>query len=150
MDIIEQEIQELNADGVDFVSCGACLKDGKFIGEIYESYTKEEFKQCEGYPRSSRLYWFGTKENKEYINIPIRTTYKFADAIKLLEEGKVLTSPFIDFLELRLITVDIDNEFKKILTLGWSERINGKMIHKSKIYNMPADILFSDGWEVLK
>ena len=42
MDIIEQEIQELNADGVDFVSCGACLKDGKFIGEIYESYTKIE------------------------------------------------------------------------------------------------------------
>lgn len=43
MSVISEEMNVLNADGVDFVSFGFHLENGEPIGEIYESYSKEEF-----------------------------------------------------------------------------------------------------------
>ena len=136
-----------NADGIDFVSYGACMKDGVFHGEVYESYTKEEFMHVHAYPRCNWLVWKGTKEHKEYIDIHTITTYKFIDALKMLMEGKTITSPYIGYQELRIEDMQINGETKKVFTLGWNEDIGNKMVPKRMLYSLPADILFSDGWE---
>ena len=56
----------LNADGVDFVSNPELTSDGKPAGDIYASYTKEEFFALPDYdyPRSHHIMWkllFGVK-----------------------------------------------------------------------------------------
>ncbi len=150
MDIILEEMEKLGADGVDFTSYNACLRDEKFIGEIYESMTLEEFKICDSYPRSQHLYWNGTKENKEYINIKRITTYKFVDVIKFLEEGKTVSSPFIAYSMLKLVTVNIGNEQKKIFVRIWYEEQSRTFIERTEVYSMPTEILFSEGWEIVE
>ena len=54
------------ADGVDFVSCPSLTPAGKPAGEIYASYTKDEFFALADYdyPRSHHIMWkllFGEK-----------------------------------------------------------------------------------------
>lgn len=73
MKTILEEMEEVGADGVDFVSIDSYISFAKekteFKGIIYESYTIEEFKNVITYPRTVRLYWKGTKDNKSYILI---------------------------------------------------------------------------------
>lgn len=55
-----------NADGIDFVSSNERDATGKPLGQIYQSYTKEEFFALDdyAYPRSHYVFWrkfFGEK-----------------------------------------------------------------------------------------
>lgn len=54
------------ADGIDFVASKERDQNGKPLGQVYVSYTKEEFFQREdyAYPRSHYVFWkilFGEK-----------------------------------------------------------------------------------------
>ena len=46
------DMNRINADGIDFVSLGFPMNP-----EIYESYTKEKFKDVQGIPKTNRAYW---------------------------------------------------------------------------------------------
>lgn len=61
-----QKFTRLKADGIDFVSNPDLTHDSKPTGEIYASYTKEEFFDLPDYdyPRSHHIMWkilFGEK-----------------------------------------------------------------------------------------
>ena len=63
MDYILEKMNELNADGVDFVPIW-----GDYCPPpIYCSYTKEEWQHVKSYPKSARLYWKIIDGKKEYI-----------------------------------------------------------------------------------
>ena len=66
MDYILEEMNNMNADGVDFVPIWF---DKKLPPPIICSYTKEEWKDVKAYPRSNRIYWKMTDGEKIYINI---------------------------------------------------------------------------------
>lgn len=56
MNLILEEMNNLNADGVDFVPLS--ISDNKSLRKIIKSYTKEEWINTDGsYPKSNRLYW---------------------------------------------------------------------------------------------
>lgn len=90
MSVISEEMNILNADGVDFVSLGFHLENGEPIGEIYESYSKGEFIKSTCYPRSNRVYWYGSKDDKKYICENINF-FGFDEALKNLLKGKKLS-----------------------------------------------------------
>ena len=99
MKSILEEMEEIEADGVDFVSMDSEMtilsnngeiKQVLFNGDVYESYTIEEFKNATAYPKTVRLYWRGTKDNKSYINVVHCVYMKFGNALdKLLKGSKV-------------------------------------------------------------
>ena len=65
MDFILKEMDEANADGVDFVPVWF---DKKFPPPIICSYTREEWQYIQVYPKSNRMYWKIVDGKKEYIN----------------------------------------------------------------------------------
>lgn len=100
MKTILEEMEEIGADGVDFVSmdCETTIlsnngeiKQVLFNGDVYESYTIEEFKNATAYPKTVRLYWKGTKDNKSYINVIHCVQMKFNEALDKLLKGSKLT-----------------------------------------------------------
>ena len=52
-DFIYKEMKKLQADGVDFVP----IWFGEGVPTILCSYTKEEWKDVQAYPKSARMYW---------------------------------------------------------------------------------------------
>lgn len=100
MKSILEEMEEIGADGVDFVSMDSEMtilsnngeiKQVLFNGDVYESYTIEEFKNVITYPKTVRLYWKGTKDNKSYINVVHCVYMKFGNALNELLKGSKLT-----------------------------------------------------------
>lgn len=65
MDYISKEMNKLGADGVDFVPVWF---DKRFSPPIICSYTKEEWKHIQSYPKSDRMYWRMIDGKKEYVN----------------------------------------------------------------------------------
>lgn len=63
MDFILEKMNELEADGVDFVP----IWGGEEFPSIICSYTKEEWKSTQAYPKSDRRYWKMINGKKEYI-----------------------------------------------------------------------------------
>lgn len=60
------KFNSLDADGIDFVASPERDQDGKPLGQLYVSYTKEEFFALDdyAYPRSHYVFWrkfFGEK-----------------------------------------------------------------------------------------
>ena len=66
MDYILEEMNNIDADGVDFVPIWF---DKKLPPPIICSYTKEEWKDVKAYPKSNRIYWKMINSEKIYINI---------------------------------------------------------------------------------
>lgn len=66
MDYILEEMNNMDADGVDFVPIWF---DKKLPPPIICSYTKEEWKDIKAYPKSNRIYWKIINGEKIYINI---------------------------------------------------------------------------------
>lgn len=64
MDYILEEMNNVDADGVDFVPIWF---DEHLPPPIICSYTKEELKNITGYPKSNRMYWKIINGKKEYI-----------------------------------------------------------------------------------
>ena len=65
MDYILEEMNKVDADGVDFVPIWF---DNKLSPPIICSYTKEEWKYVKAYPKSNRMYWKMIDGKKIYIN----------------------------------------------------------------------------------
>ena len=65
MDFILKEMDEANADGVDFVPIWF---DKKFPPPIICSQTREEWQYVQAYPKSNRMYWKMVDGKKEYVN----------------------------------------------------------------------------------
>lgn len=65
MGYILEEMNKVNADGVDFVPIWL---DEKLPPPIICSYTKEELKDVNAYPKSNRMYWRMIDGEKIYIN----------------------------------------------------------------------------------
>lgn len=95
MKSILEEMEEIGADGVDFISIDSYISFTKekteFKGTIYESYTIEELKNATTYPRTVRLFWKGTKDDKHYINMIHCVQMKFGNALDELLKGSKLT-----------------------------------------------------------
>jgi len=70
MDYILDEMNELGADGVDFVPISEQLAQSNFTFCMpIESYNKEEWiKGVGAYPKSGRLYWKMVDGKKVYCN----------------------------------------------------------------------------------
>lgn len=65
-DLILKEMNDLGADGVDFVPLGT--KPDSPYKRIFKSLTKEQINfSDEVYPRSDRIYWKRVSGRKEYI-----------------------------------------------------------------------------------
>lgn len=64
MDYILEEMNKVDADGVDFVPIWV----GEGLPPIICSYTKEEWQNVEAYPKSNRMYWKMVDGEKKYIN----------------------------------------------------------------------------------
>ena len=64
MNYILKEMNDIGADGVDFVP----VVFGKGIPTIIESYTKEELEKVKAVPKLRRLYWKMINGKKKYIN----------------------------------------------------------------------------------
>ena len=65
MDYILEEMNKVDADGVDFVPLWF---DKRFAPPIICSYTKEEWLNVQSYPKSGRMYWKMIDGKKKYIN----------------------------------------------------------------------------------
>ena len=63
---IAEEMERLNADGVDFVPIGFNPMNASDF-KIYESYTKQEFIACKGYPKSPYIFWKMINGRKTYL-----------------------------------------------------------------------------------
>ena len=59
-----EEALKLNADGIDFVSCG---EFNKRFPKVNESYTIEQLKEQTCFPRSCRLFYKIIDGKKEYL-----------------------------------------------------------------------------------
>lgn len=64
MDFIIEEMDKLNADGVDFVPIWC----GKEPAPIIESYTREEMIVAKYIPKTNRKYWKMKDGRKEYCD----------------------------------------------------------------------------------
>ena len=65
-DLILKEMNEKNADGVDFVP----IWFHTYIPPVYQSMTRAEVETANGYPRTARLYWKKVNGKKTYIDEP--------------------------------------------------------------------------------
>lgn len=62
---------ELNADRIDFMGIGEILKNSSCNNKaysVYESYTKEEFKNVDSFPKTCYRYWKIIDGEKVYID----------------------------------------------------------------------------------
>ena len=59
---------ELNADGIDFIPISEFLVTRKGIPGVVASYTKEEFKNVQGIPKTGYLFYKIVNGKKEYID----------------------------------------------------------------------------------
>lgn len=66
MGYILEEMDELKADGVDFVSI---VFDDRLPPPVICSYTREQCKDVKAYPRLRRMYWRMVEGKKMYIDI---------------------------------------------------------------------------------
>lgn len=67
-DFIDKEMEQVHADGVDFVPITFFLFDTTGYPTVYESYTREEWENQRMYPKSGRMYWkFDSNKQKQYI-----------------------------------------------------------------------------------
>ena len=68
-DLIWKEMEELGADGVDFVPVFAAPKDiENGLYEVIMSYSKEKFRhKTWGFPKTGRLYWKKINNKKVYF-----------------------------------------------------------------------------------
>lgn len=64
MDYILEEMNKVDADGVDFVPLWF---DERFPPPVICSYTKEEWHHVKAYPKSNRMYWKMIEGRKQYI-----------------------------------------------------------------------------------
>lgn len=64
-DFILEEMEKLEADGVDFVPI--LINPLEASQNIHCSYSKEEWKQVKAYPKSGRLYWKVINGRKFYL-----------------------------------------------------------------------------------
>lgn len=64
-DFILEEMEKLEADGVDFVPIMTNPYDA--FKNVLCSYSKEEWKEVRGYPKSGRLYWKIINGRKFYL-----------------------------------------------------------------------------------
>lgn len=71
MDYILDKMNELNADGIDFVPISvALLRHDYCLCEVIESYTKEEWvKGDRSYPKTAYLFWKMIDGKKEYCEV---------------------------------------------------------------------------------
>ena len=65
MNFILKELEERNADGVDFVPIWF---DSEIFPPIILTMTKEEVKNAEGYPKTNSLYWKVENGKKFYCD----------------------------------------------------------------------------------
>lgn len=67
-DFIDREMEQVRADGVDFVPIAFFVTDSGEFPTVYESYTKQEWERQNMYPKSGRLYWkYGKNGKKQYL-----------------------------------------------------------------------------------
>ena len=64
MNFILEEMDAIDADGVDFIQ----IWFGPSPPPIIKSMTREEVINADGYPKSSRLYWRIINGKRHYIN----------------------------------------------------------------------------------
>lgn len=96
MKTILEEMEEVGADGVDFVSIDSevrILSNGYilFNGTVYESHTIDDIKKGVACPRTRRIYWKGNLLNKYYIVETNDYLMKFGNALDELLKGSKLT-----------------------------------------------------------
>ncbi len=60
-----EKMIELDADGIDFITIGEILK-GSF--HVYKSYTREEFKYVNAFPKTGYRYWKIINGKKTYVD----------------------------------------------------------------------------------
>lgn len=56
-DYIWKEMEEIHADGVDFVSLECFLQSNNNIPQIYLSYSKKQWENETCIPKTGRKYW---------------------------------------------------------------------------------------------
>lgn len=100
MKSILEEMEEIGADGVDFISINSkvntLFNDGKAVGilidgTVHRSCTIDDIKKGVSCPKSRRIYWKGTQLNKCYI-VTETDDYlmKFGEALDRLLKGSKL------------------------------------------------------------
>lgn len=100
MKSILEEMGEIGADGVDFISIdsevhilsnGHKIVDVLFDGTIYKSYTIDDIRKGVACPKSRRIYWKGNSLFKHYIVETDHYLMKFDEALDKLLKGSKLT-----------------------------------------------------------
>lgn len=100
MKSILEEMEEVGADGVDFISIdsevrilsnGHRIADVLFNGTVYESYIIDDIRKGVACPRTRRLYWKGNLLLKHYIAETDDYLMKFGEALDRLLKGSKLT-----------------------------------------------------------
>ena len=100
MKSILEEMEEIGADGVDFISIdsevhilsnGHKIVDVLFDGTIYESYTIDDIRKGVACPKTRRIYWKGNSLLKHYIAETDDYLMKFGEALDKLLKGSKLT-----------------------------------------------------------
>lgn len=100
MKSILEEMEEIGADGVDFISIdsevhilsnGHKIVDVLFDGTIYKSYTIDDIRKGVACPKSRRIYWKGNSLFKHYIVETDHYLMKFDEALDKLLKGSKLT-----------------------------------------------------------
>lgn len=100
MKSILEEMEEIGADGVDFISIdsevhilsnGHKIVDVLFDGTIYKSYTIDDIREGVACPKSRRIYWKGNSLFKHYIAKMDDYLMKFDEALDKLLKGSKLT-----------------------------------------------------------
>lgn len=67
MGYYSEKMIELDADGIDFIPIGWYLFGRKGVPDIIASYTKEEFKNVNGIPKTGYSFYKIIDGKKEYI-----------------------------------------------------------------------------------
>ena len=100
MKTILEEMEEIGADGVDFISIdsevrilsnGHKIVDVLFNGTVYKSYTIDDIRKGVACPKSRRIYWKGNSLLKHYIAETDDYLMKFSEALDELLKGSKLT-----------------------------------------------------------
>lgn len=104
MKSILEEMEEIGADGVDFVpidsevrilSNGHKIADVLFNGTVYKSYTIDDIRKGVACPKSCRIYWKGNWKGNLFLKHYIAETddylMKFGEALNKLLKGSKLT-----------------------------------------------------------
>ena len=63
-----EKMIELDADGIDFIPIGHFLATREGVPTIVESYTREEFENVRGIPKTGYLFYKIVDGKKKYIN----------------------------------------------------------------------------------